>query len=82
MRNLLLAVVEVERKMFSRADAAVEIPVVLLVEATVDELDDMNRLVEQLTDATRSQRRIEQLDVMRADLCTAIDGFRAEGAGR
>ena len=47
----------------------------MLLQATVDELDEIYTLVEHLTDATRSRRRIELLDGMRMDLCTAMDGF-------
>jgi hypothetical protein len=63
------------RAIVARASPAAEVPGLLLVQATVDELDAIYTRVEQLTDATRSRRRIELLDGMRADLCTAIDGF-------
>ncbi len=46
-----------------------------VVEASVAELDEMYSLVEALMDGTRSRRRIEQLEGMRATLCTSIDGF-------
>jgi len=42
---------------------------------TVDELDQVYTLVEDLTDATRRRRRIQLLDGLRMSLCTAIDGF-------
>lgn len=46
-----------------------------MVEASVDELDEMYSLVEALMDGTRSRRRREQLEGMRMTLCTSIDGF-------
>jgi hypothetical protein len=48
---------------------------VFLVDATVAELDEVYTLVEILTDCTRSRRRIELLDGLRASLCTSMDGF-------
>jgi hypothetical protein len=36
-----------------------------VVEASVDELDEMYSLVEALMDGTRSRRRLEQLEGMR-----------------
>ena len=59
----------------ARASPAAEVPGLLLVQATVDELDEVYTLVEQLTDATRSRRRVELLDGLRASLCTSMDGF-------
>jgi hypothetical protein len=47
----------------------------LVLQATLDELDAIYTLVEDLTDATRSRRRIELLDSLRADLCDVMDGF-------
>lgn len=63
------------RAVVSRARPAVEIEQALIVPATLDELDDIYTLVEQITDATRSRRRLQVLDDLRASLCTAIDGF-------
>jgi hypothetical protein len=63
------------RAVVARASPAAEVQGLLLLQATVDELDEIYTLVEQLTDATRSRRRIELLDGMRADLCSAMDGF-------
>jgi hypothetical protein len=63
------------RAVVARARPAAEVPGLLMVEATVDELDDMYTLVEQLADATRSRRRCDLLTGMRASLCSAIDGF-------
>jgi hypothetical protein len=63
------------RAVISRARPASEVPGLLVVEATVAELDAMYTLVEQLTDATRSRRRRDLFTGMRADLCVAIDGF-------
>jgi hypothetical protein len=63
------------RAVVSRASPAAEVEGLLILQATVDELDEVYTLVEHLTDATRSRRRILLLDGMRASLCTAIDGF-------
>jgi len=63
------------RAVIARASPAAEVEGLLVLQATVDELDEVYTLVEHLTDATRSRRRIELLDGMRADLCGAMDGF-------
>jgi hypothetical protein len=63
------------RAIISRASPAVDVPGLLILQATVDELDEVYTLVEHLTDATRSQRRIELLDGLRFGLSTAMDGF-------
>jgi hypothetical protein len=63
------------RAVLARACPQVEIPGLLLVDATVPELDLMYTLVEDLTDLTRSWQRCELLDGLRASLCTSIDGF-------
>lgn len=63
------------RAVVSRGSPAVDLEQALMVQATVDELDELYTLVEHLTDATRSQRRLELLDGMRASLSTAMDGF-------
>lgn len=63
------------RAVIARASPAAEIKGLLVLQATVDELDAIYTLVEQLTDATRNRRRIELLDGLRADLCGAMDGF-------
>lgn len=60
------------RAVIARASPAAEIKGLLVVQATLDELDAIYTLVEQLTDATRSRRRIEVLDGLRADLCGAM----------
>lgn len=52
-----------------------EIPGLQVLQATVAELDDVYTLVEGLTDATRSRKRRELLDDLRASLCSAMDGF-------
>lgn len=77
-RSVLLEATTVNpslRAVVSRASPHMEVAGLLLVQATVDELDNIYTLVEELTDATRSRRRIEVLDGMRASLCTAMDGF-------
>jgi hypothetical protein len=63
------------RAVIARASPAAEIEGLLILQATLDELDEIYTLVEQLTDATRSRRRIELLDGLRADLCGAMDSF-------
>ena len=63
------------RGVIERAGRRAELPGLWVVEATVDELDEMYSLVEALTDGTRSRRKREQLEGMRATLCTSIDGF-------
>jgi len=63
------------RAVVSRASPAVDVEGLLILQATVDELDEIYTLVEHLTDATRSRRRIELLDGMRASLCSSMDGF-------
>jgi len=63
------------RAVVSRARPHHDIEGLLLVEATVAELNEVYTLVEELTDGTRGRRRIELLDGLRASLCTSIDGF-------
>jgi hypothetical protein len=63
------------RAVVARASPAAEIPGLLVLQATLDELDEIYTLVEELTDATRSRRRIELLDDLRMGLCSAMDGF-------
>ena len=63
------------RAVMARASPVADVPGLLLLQASVDELDEVYTLVEHLTAATRSRRRIELLDGMRADLCGAMDGF-------
>lgn len=63
------------RAVVARASPAVEREDIMILQATVDELDEVYTLVEHLTDATRSRRRIELLDGLRASLCTSMDGF-------
>jgi hypothetical protein len=63
------------RAIIARATPVAEVPGFLRIDASVEELDELYTLVEQLTDMTRSRRRIELLDDLRGGLCTAIDGF-------
>jgi hypothetical protein len=63
------------RTIIARATPVAEVPGFLRIDATVDELDELYTLVEHLTDMTRSRRRIELYDDLRAGLSTAIDGF-------
>jgi hypothetical protein len=63
------------RAVVERAGRRADLRNLWVVEATVDELDEMYSLVEALMDGTRSLRKREQLEDMRATLCTSIDGF-------
>ena len=63
------------RAVISRARIVDDIPGLLWIRATVEELDELYTLVEELTDWTRSRKRRELLDDLRATLCTSIDGF-------
>ena len=69
------AAIPVLRGVVERAGRRTEFHGLWVVEASVDELDELYSLVEALMDGTRSRRRREQLDGMRATLCTSIDGF-------
>ena len=76
-RVLLPATAEIPhlRAVLARGTPQDDVPGLLMVEATVDELDEMYTLVEELTDATRSRARVEVLDGLRRSLCASIDGF-------
>lgn len=63
------------RGVVERAGQRADLRGLWVVEASVDELDEMYSLVEALMDGTRSRRRREQLEGMRMTLCTSIDGF-------
>lgn len=63
------------RAVVARASPSVEIKGLLMLQATLDELDEVYTLVEHLTDMTRSRRKIELLDGLRASLCSVMDGF-------
>ena len=63
------------RALVERAEPRPELGKVWVVTTTVDELDAMYDLVEALTDATRSRKRLDLLDGLRASLCTSMDGF-------
>lgn len=63
------------RAVVSRGSPAVDLEQALMLQATVDELNAIYTRVEELTDATRSRRRIELLDGLRMTLCSAMDGF-------
>lgn len=63
------------RDVVARAGRRAELGNLWVVEASVDELDEMYSLVEALMDGTRSRRRRELLYGMRATLCTSMDGF-------
>jgi len=63
------------RAVLSRGSPAVDLEEALMVQATVDELDEIYTLVERLTDATRSRRRLDLLRGLRAGLSSAMDGF-------
>jgi hypothetical protein len=63
------------RAVIARGRPHEEMRGVMVLSATVEELDDVYTLVEELTDGTRSRRRRELLDGLRASLCSAMDGF-------
>jgi hypothetical protein len=63
------------RGVVERAGQRADLQGLWVVEASVDELDEMYSLVEALMAGTRSRRRREQLEGMRMTLCTSIDGF-------
>jgi hypothetical protein len=63
------------RAVVARASPAAEVEGLLILQATLDELDEMYTLVEDLSDLTRSRRRLELFDGLRADLCAVMDGF-------
>ena len=63
------------RGVVERAGRRAELRGQWVVEASVDELDEMYSLVEALMDGTRSRRRLDQLWGLRATLCTSMDGF-------
>ena len=63
------------RSVLVRAEPRAEIPGLLIVKATLEELDDLYSLVEHLEDITRSPARLEVLEGLRAGLSTAMDGF-------
>lgn len=67
------------RAVLSRGSPAVDLEEdeeeVMMVQATVEELDELYTLVEHLTDATRSRRRIQLLDGLRMSLGSSMDGF-------
>ena len=62
------------RSVLVRAEPRAEIPGLLIVKATLEELDDLYSLVEHLEDITRSPARLEVLEGLRAGLSTAMDG--------
>ena len=63
------------RAVLARAHPVDTVPGLLIVEATVAELDELYSVVEDLSEAMRGRRPRELLDGLRASLCTAIDGF-------
>jgi hypothetical protein len=63
------------RAVVARARPHAEVGGLLLVSATVSELDSIYTLVEELADLTRSRQLREVLDGVRMTLCTSMDGF-------
>lgn len=63
------------RSVVERVQPHGEIAGLWILRATIEELDLMYTLVEELTDETRSRRRRDVLDSLRASLCTSMDGF-------
>lgn len=77
-REILIAAttqIPAVRRVIERAARRADLRNLWVVEASVDELNEIYDLVEALTDGTRSRKRREQLDDMRATLCTSMDGF-------
>lgn len=74
---LVLATMEIPslRAVLARAERRADLQGLWVVRASVTELDEIYSLVEALMDATRSRRRLEQLEGMLATLCTSMDGF-------
>ena len=68
------------RAVIARGRPSAEDPGLLLLKATVEELDDVFTLVEELTDATRSRKRIKLLDGLRASLCSSMDAAMELGS--
>ncbi len=64
------------RAVVGRAEPRPELqPGLWVVQASLRELDEMYSLVEALMDATRSRRKLDQLEGLLATLCTSMDGF-------
>ena len=66
------------RAVVARASPAAEIKGSLVLQTTVEELDEVypsSSISRTRRDATRSRRRIELLDGLRASLCSSMDGF-------
>jgi hypothetical protein len=63
------------RAIVARGKPHSDIPGLLLVDATVGELDELYSLVAALMDARGGRRRLDILDGLLRSLCTAIDGF-------
>jgi hypothetical protein len=59
----------------ARAERRDDLQGLWIVRATLKELDEMYSLVEALMDGTRSRRRLELLEGLRATLCNSMDGF-------
>ena len=62
------------RAVVARAEPARGVDGLLLVQATVRELDQMYTLVEDLSEGARGRRRA-MLEELRATLCNSMDGF-------
>ncbi len=63
------------RAIVCRARPHADVPGLLLIDATVEELDEMYTLVEELTDMRTGRRQRDLLDGLRASLCNSMDGF-------
>jgi hypothetical protein len=63
------------RAIVCRARPRADVPGLLLIDATVEELDEMYTLVEELTDMKTGRRQRDLLDGLRASLCNSMDGF-------
>ena len=74
---LLAATAEIPtlRAVLERAAPHPQIVGLLVLRASVRELDEMYSLVEALMDGTRGRRKRELLEGLLATLCTSMDGF-------
>ena len=63
------------RAVVERAERTDQFGGMWLVQATARELDEMYSLVEALMGGTRSRKRLDLLEGMRASLCNSIDGY-------
>lgn len=63
------------RAVVARAERRVDLGGMWVVQASLQELDEMYSFGEALMEGTRSRRRLELIEGMLASLSTSIDGF-------